>query len=318
MLNFDDVEAAARNRTLDCLLWLMPDGKVRGDEFCALNSTRADRTAGSFAYNIRKHVWSDFACADKGRGIISLCGYVHNQPFVKAAHELAAWLGMIDGAMPVRLMRQEVENQTAKIAKAAKQQEWIASLWRQSYPAHGTLAETYLRSRGITCPIPSTIRFLPSHRHSDTGLFLPVMLSAIAVWPSRDIVALHRVYLKADGSGKAEVSSNKKMIGSVAGGAVRLASSAEVMAVGEGLETCLAAQQASRIPTWAGLSTSGLMNLILPALPIGREIIIAADNDNAGLNAAHKAATRWIAEGRTVRIAAPNNAKDFNDLLRMP
>lgn len=318
MLNFNDVEASARNRTLDCLLWLMPDGRLQGDEFCALNPTRADRSAGSFAYNTRKHVWSDFACADKGQGMISLWGYVRNRPFVKAAYEIAAWLGMIDNEMPVRLARQQHENQTAKVSKVAKQQDWIASLWRQSRPAKGTPVEAYLRSRGIICPIPSTIRFLPSHRHSNTGLFLPVMLSAVAVWPSRDIIALHRVYLKADGSGKAEVSSNKKMFGSVAGGAVRLASSAEVMAVGEGLETCLATQQASQIPTWAGLSTSGLMNLILPVLPLGREIIIAADNDDAGLNAAHKAAERWIAEGRKVRIAAPNNAKDFNDLLRMP
>ncbi|MCL2473720.1 MAG: toprim domain-containing protein, partial [Alphaproteobacteria bacterium] len=293
MLKFADIEATARNRTLDCLLWLMPDGKLCGEEFCALNPTRADHAAGSFSYNTRKHVWSDFACADKGRGIISLWGYVRNQPFVIAAREVAAWLGIIDDKMPDRLERHETENQTAKaakVAKPAKQQECIASLWRQSRPAHGTLVETYLYSRGITCPIPPTIRYLSSHKHCETGLFLPVMLSAIAIWPSRNIIALHRTFLKADGLGKADVTSNKKMLGSVTGGAVRLDSSAEIMTVGEGIETCLAVQQASRIPTWAGLSTSGLMNLVLPALPLGREIIIAADNDEAGINAAHKAA----------------------------
>lgn len=317
MLNFADIESAARGRTLDCLLWLMPDGKLRGDEFCALNPTRADHKAGSFAYNIRKHVWSDFACNDKGRGIIGLWGYIRKQSFVKAAHELAQWLGVGGDAVSRDFLRQSSPQPVAKVAKA-DMQGWIAQLWGQSHPAQGTLAETYLRSRGILCPIPSTIRFLPSHKHSDTGLFLPVMLSAVTMWPSRDIIGLHRTFLKADGSGKAAVTSNKKMIGCVAGGAVRLASSAEVMAVGEGVETCLAAQQASNIPTWAALSTSGLMNLVLPALPLAREIIIAADNDEAGKTAAQKAAERWTAEGRRVRIATPSHAKDFNDLLRMP
>jgi hypothetical protein len=318
MLNFNDIEAAARSRTLDCLLWLLPDGRLHGDEFCALNPTRHDHKTGSFAYNIRKHVWSDFASNDKGRGIIDLWHYVRNQPFKDAACDLARWLGLDGECGSHDFARRVYQKQTAKVSKVAKHEKWIAQLWQQSISVQGTLAEKYLQSRGIFCAIPQTIRFLSAHKHSDSGLMLPVMLAAVTAWPSKNIIALHRTYLLPDGSGKAAVSPNKKMIGHVAGGAVRLSPSAESMAVGEGIETCLAAQWGSHVPTWAALSTSGLMNLVLPALPLGREIIIAADNDVAGMSAAQKSAERWIGEGRKVRLATPNTAKDFNDLLRMP
>jgi hypothetical protein len=33
--------------------------------------------------------------------------------------------------------------------------------WLKSTAAIGTLVESYLQSRGITCPVPSSIRFLP-------------------------------------------------------------------------------------------------------------------------------------------------------------
>ncbi len=315
MLNFNDIETAARDRTLDCLHWLLPDGKLRGDEFCALNPTRRDHKAGSFAYNVRKHVWSDFASNDKGKGIIGLWRYVRNKSFKDAACELARCLGIDSERIPPDFMRCVAPEQAVKVDKHEK---WITQLWQQSVPAQGTLAEKYLQGRGISCVIPPTIRFLPAHKHSDTSLIFPVMLAAVTVWPSKNITALHRTYLKSDGSGKADVTPNKKMIGRVAGGGVRLAQSAEIMAVGEGIETCLAAQQASCVPTWAALSTSGMISLILPDLPFGREIIIAADNDNAGMDAAQKAAARWIDEGRKIRLAVPPQDQDFNDLLRTP
>ncbi len=108
----------------------------------------------------------------------------------------------------------------------------------------------------------------------------------------------------------------KRSRGPVGGGAVRLAPAAETLMVGEGLETCLAAMQATGMPAWAALSTSGLMALLLPA--VVHEIIILADHDSngAGARAARIAAERWLAEGRQVRIAMPPVPEtDFADLL---
>ena len=78
-------------------------------------------------------------------------------------------------------------------------------------------------------------------------------------------LAIHRTFLARDGAGKAPVDPQKMMLGPCRGGAVRLAEPGDVLMVGEGIETCLAAMQATGHPAWAALSTSGLRALDLPA-----------------------------------------------------
>jgi DNA primase len=84
--------------------------------------------------------------------------------------------------------------------------------------------------------------------------------------------------------------------------------------VGEGIETCLAAMQATGYPAWAALSTSGLKALELPRDLL--QVIVLADGDDSGEAAAKDAALRWRREGRRVRIARPpRRGLDFNDVL---
>ena len=78
-------------------------------------------------------------------------------------------------------------------------------------------------------------------------------------------LAIHRTFLAHDGGGKAPVDPQKMMLGPCRGGAVRLGRSGDVLMIGEGIETCLAAMQATGHPAWAALSTSGLRALDLPA-----------------------------------------------------
>ena len=103
------------------------------------------------------------------------------------------------------------------------------------------------------------------------------------------------------------------MLGPCHGGAVRLGTPGDVLMVGEGIETCLAAMQATGNPAWAALSTSGLRALDLPQEV--REVIVLADGDDPGEEAAREAALRWKRERRSVRIARPPRGCDFNDLL---
>jgi hypothetical protein len=126
-------------------------------------------------------------------------------------------------------------------------------------------------------------------------------------------VAVHRTYLARDGSGKAPVEPNKMMLGPCRGGAVRLGEPSTVLMVGEGIETCLAAMQATGNPAWAALSTAGLRSLDLP--PEVRDVIVLADGDDSGEAAAQDCARRWKRQGLKVRIARPPRGLDFNDLL---
>src|SRR5262245_64703846 len=87
-----------------------------------------------------------------------------------------------------------------------------------------------------------------------------------------------------------------------------------MLMVGEGIETCLAAMQATNRAAWAALSTSGLRSLDLPREV--RNVIVLADGDEPGEAAAQACALRWKREGRRVRIARPPRGMDFNDLLK--
>ena len=83
--------------------------------------------------------------------------------------------------------------------------------------------------------------------------------------------------------------------------------------VGEGIETCLSAMQATGLPAWAALSTGGLQALDLPQEV--KEVIILADGDEPGERAAQAAALRWKTDQRRVHIARPPKGLDFNDVL---
>jgi phage/plasmid primase-like uncharacterized protein len=133
------------------------------------------------------------------------------------------------------------------------------------------------------------------------------------------VIGVHRTYLSRDGATKANVEPNKMMLGRCAGGAVHLEAAGTSLSIAEGIETSLAVFLATGTATWAALSTSGLLSVVLPALPLAAEVIIFADNDRsgAGKRAAKTAAARFFAERRKVRIALPpHEGLDFNDILR--
>ncbi|NIA67904.1 virulence-associated protein E [Pelagibius litoralis] len=204
--------------------------------------------------------------------------------------------------------------------------DYARKIWRQGQPIADTPAERYLRERGLRGPFPETLRFTPSLKHGPTGAYLPAMLAAVAVSPSRDVVGLHRTFLAGGREGwtQAPVTQSKMMIGPCTGGAVRLAQVVDHLAVCEGIETGLSVQQRFEMPTWAGLSTSGIRGLVLPDEV--RRVDIYCDHDqskkpdgtefNPGLEAAQKAADGWLAQGKKVKIHMPTTPKtDFNDVL---
>lgn len=185
-------------------------------------------------------------------------------------------------------------------------------LWAAGKTARGTQVETYLRSRGLALPIPGTLRFHAGLKHP-SGNVWPAMMALVTTGAQDAPVAIHRTFLARNGADKAPVEPQKMMLGPCRGGAVRLAAPGAVLMVGEGLETCLAAMQATTHPAWAALSTSGLRALDLPDAV--RDVIVLADGDAAGEAAARDCGWRWKREGRSVRIARPPNGMDFNDML---
>jgi hypothetical protein len=195
---------------------------------------------------------------------------------------------------------------------AIKRTEAALAIWRGSQSAEGTPVETYLRSRGLTNPIPSSIRFHAGLKHPSGGVW-PAMVALVTQGTDGKPIGIHRTFRARSGNGKASVDPVKMMLGPCRGGALRLGPPGDGLMVGEGIETCLAAMQASGRSAWAALSTSGLRSLDLPREV--RDVIVLADGDPPGEAAAQDCARRWKRDGRRVRIAHPPQGMDFNDLL---
>ena len=70
------------------------------------------------------------------------------------------------------------------------------------------------------------------------------------------------------------------------------------------------------LPAWSAISAGNMARgMILP--PEIRSVVIAADADEPGEEAAKQAAWRWQADGKAVKIARPfRSGADFNDLAR--
>lgn len=194
----------------------------------------------------------------------------------------------------------------------AKRIEGALRIWRASAPVPGTPVETYLNSRNLHLALPPTLRFHAGLKHPSGGSW-PALVALVTRGTDNTPLAVHRTYVARDGTGKAPARPQKMMLGPCRGGAVRLGMPSEVLMVGEGIETCLAAMQATGDPAWAALSTSGLRTLNLP-IDV-RDVIVLADGDEPGEAAARDCASRWQHEGRRVRIARPPQGLDFNDLI---
>ncbi len=186
------------------------------------------------------------------------------------------------------------------------------SIWRNAAPVQGTLAETYLRWRGISIPIPPTIRFA-SLRYGKRGREYPTLIAAVSEDGGR-LTGIQRTFLADDGVGKADVPKAKLSLGKVRCGAIRLAPVARELAVTEGLEDGLSLQEALGAPVWVACGATMLPSLRFP--DFARDIAVGGDNDAAGRAAAMKAAKAYAERGHGVRVFYPNAPfKDFNEEL---
>ncbi|MGV8997289.1 MAG: DUF7146 domain-containing protein [Parvibaculaceae bacterium] len=251
------------------------------------------------------------ANSDRGR----LLAYCHAGCEFSAIMKSLSSLGLIESKITcsppngAELTRQQADSK----AQAKSQSARAHQLWCNALPIAGTAAASYLRARGITCQLPETLRYFPLCRHT-TGQHLPAMMALVE---GSNSVAVHRTFLCADGSGKAQMEPTKMMLGSCAGGAVRLSQTNGSLVICEGLETGLSLLSGllqGPATVWAALSTSGMKSLKLPPRP--GQMIIASDGDAAGRMSAHALASRADAMGWRVSLFPAPEGCDWNDVLK--
>jgi len=99
----------------------------------------------------------------------------------------------------------------------ADRSELARRIWREAVDIADTPAERYVRARGITIPLPPTLRYARL-KHGPTGLTMPALIAAVQ-GPDRRVVAIHRTFLTGGGERKATVSSPKMALGPLGTGA---------------------------------------------------------------------------------------------------
>lgn len=187
-------------------------------------------------------------------------------------------------------------------------------IWRRAVPLAGTIVETYLRGRGCRLPPPDgDLRFLPARDE-----FGPCMLARITDTQTGAPMSLHFTRLRQDGTGKAGTERDKILLRGhqKRGGVIRLWPDEAVtrsLALAEGIESALAAAHL-HAPAWAAIDASNLE--AFPVLGGIEELVVYADHDQVGTEAAREVVNRWRNAGRSAIARRPRTpGEDAADVI---
>jgi hypothetical protein len=254
----------------------------------------------------KRGAWCDHE-AGVGGDPVGLVAHARRCPMAQAIE----WARSRSGdARPERILRPATPRPAASTVSPARR------CWQEAGPATGTLVDAYLAARGLSLPADAPLRFHPRCQRGagPDAQRLPAMLALMTDPATGEPCGVHRTFLRADGSGKADGAA-KMMLG--AQGVIRLVPDADVtlaLGIAEGIETTLAVMQ--RIgwsPVWAATCAGAIASF--PVLPGVQGLTIFADADRAGAAAAQSCATRWRDAGREARIIAPPTG-DWDDATR--
>jgi putative DNA primase/helicase len=191
-------------------------------------------------------------------------------------------------------------------------------IWREGKDPRGTLAAIYLKQHrrlDLDDVLAGTVlRFnssCPWH-DEDIGqtIKVPALIAAFRSIDDNTIIGVQRVRLNADGS-----KHSRRMLGVVHGAAIKLGTPDDGnLAIGEGVETCLAAMQLGFKPAWALGSCGSLSRL--PVIDGINKLTLLGENDSASADAVKICGERWRRAGRKVCIATPDaGCSDMADEL---
>jgi hypothetical protein len=156
-----------------------------------------------FAINVRKQC---FIC--RGGYVIAMVQHLDGATFARAVETLTGEKRPPPRATPAPAKAKGNEEYEREQHRKA------AWLWQRQRPVASTIAETYLRARGITCPLPATLGYLAPTKPG----YHPALISAFdfpeEIEPGRlattpHVDAVHLTLLRRDGSDKADVDPNK-------------------------------------------------------------------------------------------------------------
>jgi len=187
--------------------------------------------------------------------------------------------------------------------------------WREGLPVSASIAQRYLAYRAVAPAISKApaLRFHPSMASLEDRLRRPALLAAILA-PDGALQGIEVTLLAASGQSKAPLATPRRVIGKMMGGAIRLGQVEDVLLVGEGMESAASAGAAFSLPAWALLSAQNLARFAPPRQV--RRLVVAIDNDAAGLAAWERLQQRLGGALAISCAPAPKGFNDWNDWAR--
>jgi hypothetical protein len=256
--------------------------------------------------------WTDAATGEHGDlldVIRESCGFVDFRDVIGEARRFLSLPG--PHPSPDRHARQQPPAPTGSPESARR-------LFAMSQPIAGTIAQAYLRRRGITAF--HEIRALRFHPRC---YYRPDVDAPTEIWPALiaavtdlagNITGVHRTWLNPSGNDKAPIDTPRRAMANLLGHGVRFGIATDVMAAGEGLETMLSLRGAlPALPMLAALSANHLAAILFPGTL--RRLYIARDRDPAGDFAGTTLTERAQAAGIEALALTPALG-DFNEDLR--
>jgi len=212
----------------------------------------------------------------------------------------------------VQWKQQAAKPQTIKYKRLSN---YGQQLWDECQVLEGTVGAEYLKARYCVLPPEGHLRFHPKLKHSPSGYIGPALVALVTDAVNGEPMTLHRTWIHPDGR-KAAINPPRLLLGGhrKQGGVIRLWGEECIthgLGVAEGIETALSLAHAFE-PVWSVIDAGNLA--ALPVLGGVECLLIAADNDLAGIKAANECALRWNKEGVEVRITQQLQ-NDLNDAL---
>ena len=160
-----DLDAIRREHPLATVAGAIVKLRRRGDEYEACCPFHGDRSP-SFTIYSGGNRFQCFGCGAQG-DVLDFGQRLHGVDLRGAAAML------FGGELP-----------TMEVAPVLRQDEGdrlgqVREIWRNAWPAPGTLAETYLRWRGLDLPIPESVRFARL-QYGKKGRECPCLVACIA------------------------------------------------------------------------------------------------------------------------------------------
>jgi putative DNA primase/helicase len=265
-----------------------------------------------FSINLKKRLFYCRRC-ERGGDVIELVRFITGITFPQAVIRLAG--------LPVSLSRHneahraERERDQEDDALRIKQAQ---GLWSEGVTPLDTPAQKYLAARKLLLPqelCNSVLRFhgeCPWSNEAGEIEHRAVLLATFRRVDTGQLTAVHRILVDEP---QRWPKTKRRMLGVVSGAAIKLGSPVNgLLAIAEGVENAMAANQLSRGPAWAVGSVGAIKDFNPPTGII--KIKFVGENDKANRPAAYACAERLRAIGiECTYLRPPKRVKDFNDIL---